>query len=496
MLRDRTILFYPIVLAAFPAVFLYAENPNARVSIPEFIGTVAITMLLTALLLLSLRLIIRDSVKVSLIVFILLVLFFSYSAVRDQLLFHGVSIAGTVVGRHRYLLPPVAVIALAGTWIALRYRGNLTPLVRGATVAALILVLFNVGRLVIGAIDLSHESPNMDQFPGLVAVPPTSIEELPDIYYIILDSYSGADALKEIHEFDNSEFIDSLERKGFFVPPRARSNYLVTKYSLQSSLQMRYLSASERELYRFDDNEVLRFVRALGYKYVHLSSGIQITKRNIYADIEILTDNPLDWLVTDFTLSLLDTTFLPPVAEVLGLPVYSTFHSEMANRFNENMRHLPDIVDIPGPTFTFNHNLPPHPPNIFDQMGNRPKDVNGPGYIDQLVYVSKRVEEAVDEILERSSTEPVIIIQADHGQSNYSGDVNNLNRLAFDAGSLILNAYYLPEYCRSSLYPTITPVNTFRLVFNECLGADFDLLEDRTYLLPGGPVVESSQIPE
>jgi len=355
---------------------------------------------------------------------------------------------------------------------------------------------------------LSAESPNVDQFSSLVAVPPTRIEELPDIYYIVLDSYAGADALKEVHGFDNSEFIDSLQRKGFFVPSRARSNYLVSKFSLQSSLQMRYLFASERELYRFDDNDVLRFVRALGYQYVHLSSGIQMTKRNIYADIEILTDNPLDWLVTDFTLSLLDTTFLPPVAGMLGLPVYSAFHSEMAKRFNENMRHLPRIVEIHGPTFTFNHNLPPHPPNIFDRMGNRPKDPYGPGYIDQLVYVTKKVEEAVDEILERSSTEPVIIIQGDHGMStgigpaytgetnSYAGDANNINRLELDAGSLILNAYYLPEYCRSGLYPAITPVNTFRLVFNGCLGADFDLLEDETYLWPGTPAIDFSQIPE
>jgi hypothetical protein len=116
--------------------------------------------------------------------------------------------------------------------------------------------------------------------------------------------------------------------------------------------------------------------------------------------------------------------------------------------------------------------------------------------LDQLIYVTGKVEEAVDGILERSPAEPVIIIQADHGQASYSGDVKNLNRLEFDAGSLILNAYYLPEYCRSELYSGITPVNTFRLVFNECLGANFDLLEDTTYLLPGGPAVDSSKFPE
>jgi len=494
MLGERAILFFPLVLAALPAMFLYAQNPDAKVSIYELIGTAVFTVLLTALLLLLLRLAIKDTVKVSLIVFILLVIFFSYSAIRDQLLFHDISIAGANFGRHRYLTPLVAIIAMAGAAIVLRYRGNLSSIVNGLTLAALVLLLFNLGRLVVGGIDSSVESPNIEQVSGEISV--TGSQEKPDIYYIILDSYSGADSLMEVHGYDNSKFIDSLQSKGFFVPPRARSNYLVTKYSLQSSLQMRYLSAEERELDRFDDNEVLRFVRSQGYQYVHLSSGFLLSKRNIYADIEILTDNPLDWLVTDFSLSLLETTFLPPLAGMFGLPIFSTFHSEMADRFNENMAHLPEIVDIAGPTFTFNHNLPPHPPNIFDREGNRPKDVDGPGYLDQLIYVTGKVEEAVDGILEQSPAEPVIIIQADHGQASFSGDVKHLDRLKFDAGSLILNAYYLPEYCRSELYPGITPVNTFRLVFNECLGANFDLLEDTTYLLPGGPAVDSSKFPE
>ena len=45
----------------------------------------------------------------------------------------------------------------------------------------------------------------------------------------------------------------------------------------------------------------------------------------------------------------------------------------------------------------------------------------------------------------------------------------------------ILNAYYLPRYCRSGLYPGITPVNSFRIVFNSCFSAEFDLLPDETY---------------
>ena len=45
----------------------------------------------------------------------------------------------------------------------------------------------------------------------------------------------------------------------------------------------------------------------------------------------------------------------------------------------------------------------------------------------------------------------------------------------------ILNAYYLPGVDRSALYESITPVNTFRLIFNLYFGSDLDRLEDISY---------------
>ena len=63
----------------------------------------------------------------------------------------------------------------------------------------------------------------------------------------------------------------------------------------------------------------------------------------------------------------------------------------------------------------------------------------------------------------------------------------------------IFNAYYLPEYCRSGLYPTTTPVNTFRIILNSCLGTTFELLEDESYWWdaykdPNAPPIDFSQL--
>ena len=53
-----------------------------------------------------------------------------------------------------------------------------------------------------------------------------------------------------------------------------------------------------------------------------------------------------------------------------------------------------------------------------------------------------------------------------------------------------MNAYHLPDGGNALLYPSITPINTFRVIFNHYLGADFELLEDSSYI--GGPGIGSS----
>jgi hypothetical protein len=45
----------------------------------------------------------------------------------------------------------------------------------------------------------------------------------------------------------------------------------------------------------------------------------------------------------------------------------------------------------------------------------------------------------------------------------------------------ILNAYYFPDGNYGALYNSITPVNSFRVVFNQYFGTDLELLEDKNY---------------
>src|SRR4030095_5156551 len=89
-------------------------------------------------------------------------------------------------------------------------------------------------------------------------------------------------------------------------------------------------------------------------------------------------------------------------------------------------------------------------------------------YRDQVIYINSRMMEIVPKMINNSATPPVIVIQGDHGPTVASSPRSRMSNL---------NAYCLPG-ANQSVYPAITPVNTFRIIFNEYFGQNLELLDD------------------
>jgi hypothetical protein len=86
-----------------------------------------------------------------------------------------------------------------------------------------------------------------------------------------------------------------------------------------------------------------------------------------------------------------------------------------------------------------------------------------------VAFAEKRMIKLVKTILDNSNPKPIIILQGDHSYAQG----NNRNK--------ILNAYYLPDGGSQKIYPQITPVNTFRLIFNQYFEGNYPLLPDKAF---------------
>ncbi|MFC2166586.1 PEGA domain-containing protein [Acidobacteriota bacterium] len=106
-------------------------------------------------------------------------------------------------------------------------------------------------------------------------------------------------------------------------------------------------------------------------------------------------------------------------------------------------------------------------------------------YLEAVQFANKKILHLVDTLISDSEKPPVIILQADEGP--YARIVKSLEewkkadrRLRFRSG--ILNTYYLPQRNQTILHKEISPVNTFRLIFNLYFGTSFEILEDKAYI--------------
>jgi hypothetical protein len=144
-----------------------------------------------------------------------------------------------------------------------------------------------------------------------------------------------------------------------------------------------------------------------------------------------------------------------------------------------------------GPKFIFSHCLSTHPPFYFDSQGHvmaaqdRARIPLKELYKKAIAFTNRRLQRLVATILAERQRPVVIIIQADEGPwADILGDrrvMRNLYRRSQLRAS-IFNAYYVTPGCRERLYKTISPVNTFRIIFNHYFNIRLPLLADRVFL--------------
>ena len=483
----RPLVLHPLLFAAVPVLYLFSQN-LALADISDAIRPLLFVVAIVAVLFLVATLVFRNAQKAGLAVSILVLLFFSYGY-----LFPADWETGNPVRAHGLWLPLWALLGVAGIVAAVRAGKRLPRVTSTLNVVAAGLVLFNAATIGVYKIRSGGQSEASELEALVPNIPASSASSNDrDIYYVIFDRYGGSDALREMG-FDNSEFLNFLSSQGFYVASESRGNYPKTLLSLASSLNMTYLDFLTREIGVDSDDEeparrlikrheVARFLKSKGYQYIQIGSWWGVTSESPLADLNIKLGG-----LSEFSSALVETTPLFPVGPAISEQL--DFRHREYNRALLQFEKIAETRDVPGPTFVFAHILVPHGPYVFDRDGTY-VDVEEEqdrsfrrNYLGQLEFVNKKVTELVGALLSGPDEEdPIVIIQSDEGPGEAPGNWARASPKAWRKKFPILNAYYLPGVEDPGLYPSISPVNTFRKVFDLYFDADLPILPDRTFI--------------
>lgn len=476
----KRILFYPYLVAIYPFFNIYAVNIHKLYGFSDLIIPFVVALTAVTVIYLLSYFFFQDFHQAALFTSVFLFLFFSYGHVhdfvQDELHIERFN--------DNYLLP-IWGLALLTTIKAVMRWGHLAKKITSPlTLFALVLLVFPAWTILFQTKnDLKRSNVELSlQIP----------ETFPDIYYIILDAYPRSDVLNEFYGYDNSEFITFLENNGFYVADKSETNYPYTNASLASALNLNYIDGLiELDPESWDatplnhliqDNVLCNTLSQIGYYYIIYDNAWDASSRSDCTDI-VRGYARIDELST----ILLQTTVLRPFV-----------HKQIVEDRRQTqlfiLEDLENVAKLKQATFTFAHVILPHPPFIFDRDGNWPQrnisDVDlwlddsiaadtASLMVDQTVFTTQKIMEAIEQILKNSDIPPIIILQSDHGP--YTQVKWELSEAFLRERMPILNAYYLPDGEQAVLYPSISPINSFRLILNQYFAANLPYLDDKQF---------------
>lgn len=486
----RRIPLYPVLLAAYPALFLYAHN-NAELRMTDLALPALAIVAAAGLLWTVANLVLRDLDRSGMLIAMLVPMTLSYGTLSHPL--HGLMIGHLEIGRTMVLLASWAVACAAMGYGIVRIKSAerwRLPL----NAVSLAMVAMPLASIAIYEASFRAPRPQLERPVRLTALGPTGARapgHRPDIYFLVFDRYASAEVLQGRYGYDNRPFREALVRRGFFIADSSRANYSVTFLSLASTLNMGYPIVPVRDrsalpqdrtgvFELLQDNEVIRTLRSHGYRTIHVGSWYGPTRQNAFADVNYGYHR---LRLYGFTRLLFDKSVLYPFAQkTLGLD------TEIRDRVFETVRFLSSVPRTAGPKFVFAHFLLPHEPFVFNSDGSAASDaaVRSRGeresYVQQAAFTGTVILALVDSIIAGSSTPPVIIVQSDEGPYLDRDERKEpLAAACVRKRTSILNAMRLPGVAAAALDKAMTPVNTFRIVFREYLDDSIALLDDRVY---------------
>jgi hypothetical protein len=154
----------------------------------------------------------------------------------------------------------------------------------------------------------------------------------------------------------------------------------------------------------------------------------------------------------------------------------------------EQIKNTTDSSVNRRPHFVYGHFMTPHEPHLlFDSSGALMAEQTASiyplvkTYTAQIGFANGIMKELVTYIIGHNKRNTVIIVEGDHGFRQFLEGPEWFTRTPDSLKKYFLpnfNGVYFPQKNYSRLYDHMSPVNTFRIVFNQYFGQNFPLLKD------------------
>lgn len=481
MKKALKLLALPLLAAAFPILFYYAQNAWS-LTLGSLVYPLAASLLAAAAAYAVFLLAQRRPETAALSAVLFVAAYYLYGlAYRLLVKWDAFSV------EHYTLLPAMlAVVGYAGLLVS-----KLRPAPARVLSSALLVGVFGLSAYNLGSLlwveAQEYRALEHTLTPSTVhAAPPAGeAKKLPDIYYIVFDEYAGFDVLRNYwHESYGDTFESFLKEKGFFVAGSSRSVTLSTITELVSRLDLRqYPEKTDAKITvaAIRSNKVMQVVKQHGYTTVVMDMA--------FSDIRADSNMQLDpaqvggMAADEFRQEFFDQTMY--LAFSTALNPDNVKLERQSEVIHYSLERTASLEDIPSPKFVYTHVLLPHQPFIFDENGDMLDPVHQDDwnyYLGQHKYATKLARELVTRLLENADPDnpPVIILQSDHGARNLKRRTKDSDKVVLN-GYLekypisnayhILNAMYLPGFDTSTLPDNIAPIDTFVVVLNHYLDA-------------------------
>jgi hypothetical protein len=490
--------FYPLLAAAYPVLWLYAQNVQEAIAPNEILVPLAISLAVTLALMLGMGGPTHRWAPAALTSLLLLVLFYTYGMAWDWL--------GQLVLGHWVLIGAWLLIAVSGVALIWRFPRVADRLTLPLNVALGLGLSLNL--VTIGAFALNLRPTVAHTGSGVTASGEPATTARPDIYWVVLEEYGSQAVISDDFHYDNGPFIEALRQRGFYVADHSTANYLKTAPSIDSARNLEYLDGvALRQQAKSDGDwgpiyrglqspfEVQQFLDSLGYRFIYAGTFWSPMGQHPSAEINYVYDKTK----SEF-LEVLERATMLRALEVFDV---NGAYDWRLNRWNQTLyelRSLRHASTLAGPKFIHTQLALDHEPYVFHPDGSfitadeERSLTHEEQYVEQLQYTNTQMLAWVDQLLDVPEAErPIIVLLADEGPWPYG---YRRNERGFDwthasAADLrqkfgILNAVYLPGKSAEEIgfYDSITPVNEFRVIFNGYFGLDLELLPDRNYIWP------------